>query len=187
MASAARTVVLAQALHMTREPVDRFPQVAGKGPLAVEASEAVAIASAALAQTHDVVRSIVAASGDGARVPPGRGGKLRTDGEQDQGRVVGDGEGDSLNKDGGRHGVRSGRPGSAVQPSENKGGGGEANGSGEGGEGEGAARRLLAMEEEDAAARVSACQTAIDEWWERQARAVAEGMRHREEGAADRR
>ncbi|CAN0219820.1 unnamed protein product, partial [Ectocarpus sp. 12 AP-2014] len=43
------------------------------------------------------------------------------------------------------------------------------------------------MEAEDAAARVSACQTAIGEWWERQARAVAEGMRQREEEAADRR
>lgn len=191
MASAARTVVLAQALHMAREPVNRFPQIAGKGPLAVEASHAVAAAAAALTQTHDAVRSIVAeaSGGDAAGTGLRRGGgrPLRMDGEEDKGRVGSDGEGNSLNKDDGRRGVGSGGPESAVQPSENEGGRGEAKESGGGGDGEGAAKRLLAMEAADAAARVSACQTAIGEWWERQARAVAEGMRQREEEAADRR
>ncbi|CAM9391209.1 unnamed protein product [Ectocarpus fasciculatus] len=191
VASAARTVVLAQALHMAREPVNRFPQIAGKGPLAVEASEAVAVAAAALTQTHDAVRSIVAeaSGGDatGTGVSPGGRESLRTHAQEDQGRVGGDVEGDSLNMDAGRHGVGSGVPGPAVQVSDNGGGGGQVQGNGGGGSGEVAAKRLLAMQEEDATARVSACQTAVREWWERQAKAVAEGMQHREKEAADRR
>ncbi|CAB1117470.1 unnamed protein product [Ectocarpus sp. CCAP 1310/34] len=176
---------------MAREPVNRFPHIAGKGPLAVESSKAVAAAAAALTQFDDTVRSIVveASGGDAAGTGLRRGGgePLRTDGEEETGRVGSDGEGDSLNEDNGRRGVGSGGLESAVQPSENEGGEGEAKESGRGGDGEGAAKRLLAMEAEDAAARVSACQTAIGEWWERQARAVAEGMRQREEEAADRR
>ncbi|CAM9972228.1 unnamed protein product, partial [Ectocarpus sp. 13 AM-2016] len=115
VASAARTVVLAQALHMAREPVKRFPHIAGKGPLAVKASEVVAAAAAALTQTHDDVRSIVAEArgGDAAGTGSRRGGgqPLRNDGEEDKGRVGSVGEDDE------RRGVGSGGPESAVQPS----------------------------------------------------------------------
>lgn len=184
MASAARTVILAQALHMAREPVKSFLESAGNGPLAAKAVETAAATAAAFPLAHDAVQSILEAGGGGAAA--GGGGGLPSTAVTEGGGEIGDGSGSSsgvmksaaVKEDGGDGGRTAGLVSSEVRV--NRGSGGV-------GAGVAAAEEVLAMEREDSAARVSACQEAMEGWWERQRAAVGEGLQDREAEAADRR
>eukprot|EP00752_Nemacystus_decipiens_P008396 g7506.t1 len=171
VASAARTVVLAQELHMAGEPIRRFLDSAGNGPRAVDAAQTVEAAAAAMPRAHLAVRSVVAAAA-------GRGG-MGEQGEEEPGDCTAraDGGGPGMNEGAGRGAKRSA---SAEVEAKVKANGGCRRGGA-------AAADVLAMEREDAVARASACREALGGWWERQRAAVEEGLLDREKEAADRR
>lgn len=191
MASAARSVVLAQALHTAREPVRLFLESAGNGPLATAAAETVKAAAAAFPRAHGAVQSIAAAGGGVGGEPEGGGvatlsGRVAEGGygeggggamtmkeqfavgERDRGRTVKGGGSDDL--------------GSAEAEA-----GADAIAQASGGAGAAAAEEVLAMEREDAAERAAACRKVVGEWWERQQAAVEDGLQDREKEASDRR
>lgn len=197
MASTARTVVLTQALHMARQPLKPFLENAGNSPLAAEAVETVAAAAAAFTAAHDAVQCFVAAGGRGAGTiavarGAGRGFPNASDTEgsemTDEDRVMNSTAMEEMKEEadkGGQTGVAS------TVANVGRGGGAGGGGSGGGGSGSGAgaaaAEDVLAMAREDSAARVLACQEAMEGWWERQRAAIEEGLRDREAEAADRR
>lgn len=169
---------------MAGEPVRLFLDSAGNGPHATAAAKAVEGAAHAFPLAHGAVRSVVAAADRGATGVP-EGGT-----EPANGAVAQDGEG------GGLEGTKD----SAVIGEGGAGGGGESfagaevgvngrtgGGGGGGCSGEAAAEEMLAMEREDALARVSMCREALEGWWGRQRAAVEEGLLDREKEAADRR
>lgn len=168
MASTARTVVLSQALHMAHEPVKSFLESAGNGPLATKAAETVATAAAAFPVANDAVqRALTAAGGRGA----GAAGALAVE--------VAQGGGGGLSCGPNREGGKTGEEARVM----NSGAMNEVGG----GRGVSAGEEILAMERDDSTARVSACQEAMESWWEQQRAALEEGLRDREAQAADRR
>lgn len=194
MASTARTVVLAQALHMAREPVKSFLESAGNGPLAKKAAETVATAAAAFPLAHDAVqRAVAAAGGPGAGVAAGAAAAVE----------ISQGGGGGLPRGPSREGKTVEEPGAMDSAAMNEFGAGRGQthvarveekltqgrrGGGDGsGVGAAVGEEVLAMGREDSAARVSACQEAIESWWEQQRAAMEEGLRDREAEAADRR
>eukprot|EP00903_Cladosiphon_okamuranus_P015742 g14530.t1 len=189
VASAARTVVLAQALHTAGEPVRLFLDSVGNGPHAAAAVKGVEDAAAAFLRAHRAVRSIVAAAGHvgAAGVSVSRAGIEPANGaiEHDRG---GGGIGETLVGS-----ATEGLTGAEVEVNDRNNGRGDRDGDGDGGDstggggGEAAAGELLAMEREDAMARVSTCRDTLKGWWERQRVAVEEGLADRENEAADRR
>lgn len=184
VASAARTVVLAQALHVAGEPVRLFTESAGNGPHAAAAAKTVKAAAAAFPRAHRAVRSVVAAAGGGVA---GGGGIQLANGDSKQDR--GDGLRGTKNRAMVEEGAGGGKgfAGAEVEVNGRTGGGGGGGGSSGGRAGEAVAVEILAMEREDAMARASACREALGEWWERQRAAVEDGLQGREKEAADRR
>ncbi|CAM9181300.1 unnamed protein product, partial [Scytosiphon promiscuus] len=169
VASAARTVVLAQALHMAREPVARFLEDAGNGPFATTAIEVSKAAAAALPRAHDTVQSIIA----------GRGGLRQDVGVQNVDAREGRGE---REPDGTLEPTIPANAKDCVPGSVMRGAGKVEDGAGSAG-----AKDVLAVDREDSALRASACRSVVEEWWERQRVAVEEGLRDREQEAARRR
>lgn len=169
VASTARTVLLAQALHMAREPVGRFLENAGNGPLATTAAEVAAAAASSLPRAQDVVQSIIT----------GRGGV-----KSDLGVLhVGVSEGNGKRERGVNNGVMI--PSNAEECER----GDVVTGASKGFDGAGAvgAKDILAMGREDSALRASACRSVVEGWWERQREAVEKGLQDREQEAAGRR
>lgn len=192
VASAARTVVLAQTLHMAGEPVRLFLDSVGNGPHVAAAAKTVEDAADAFPRAHRAVRSIVAAAGRGgsaavsvsdAGVEPANGAVAQDEGGGGvRGKQGGAVVGEALGGKGPEGGT-----GAGVEVSSRNGGGGDGGDSSGGRVGEVVGGEMLAMEREDASARVSACQDALRGWWERQHAAVEKALEDREQEAADRR
>lgn len=169
---------------MAGEPVRLFLESVGNGPHAAKATKTFEAAAAAFPRAHRAVRSIVAAAGGGG-AGVGKGGTELTGGAVDW-----DGGGGGGTKDRGVVEEGAGARGGEVEVNGGTGGSSSSSrggGSSGGRAGEAMAGEMLAMEREDAIARVSTCREALGEWWERQRAAVEEGLQDREKEAADRR
>lgn len=152
---------------MARQPITVFNESAGNGPLAATAAEVCVAAASALPRAHGVVQSIIAERRGG--MASGQGMPHVDDEDGSEGRKRGVEGGTMITTD--------------AEPD------GFVSGLSKGGDGAGAeaAGDMVATDRKDSALRASACQSAVEEWWERQRVAVEEGLQDREQEAADRR